>query len=196
MLGVLFTMAKNKLTGRQQAFVEFYLQLWNATEAARRAGYSDHTAQEQGSRLLSKVMVQTAIDARIAEFKASADEVLLRLASHSRGTMDDFIGPLDRLDLERARERGVMHLIKKWKETTTTGEDFETHRVELELHDAQAATVQLAKILGQFVERIEVKDVTQKSDSELVAEFAELVDAARARSGAGDSGGTQAADPD
>ncbi|WP_425647911.1 terminase small subunit [Agrobacterium leguminum] len=35
----------------------------NATQAAIRAGYSAATAQEQGSRLLSNVMVKSAIDA-------------------------------------------------------------------------------------------------------------------------------------
>jgi hypothetical protein len=68
---------------------------------------------------------------------------------------------MDRIDLEKARALGVMPLIKKLKQRTTTiskerGEDVETHEVELELHDAQAATVQLAKILGKYVDRVEV----------------------------------------
>src|SRR5690606_6284913 len=42
-------------------FVEEYLIDLNATQAAIRAGYSEKTAQEQSSRLLSNVMVQEAV---------------------------------------------------------------------------------------------------------------------------------------
>lgn len=51
----------SKLTAKQQRFVEEYLIDLNATQAAIRAGYSEKTAQEQSSRLLSNVMVQAAI---------------------------------------------------------------------------------------------------------------------------------------
>ncbi|MEQ1105234.1 terminase small subunit [Acinetobacter ursingii] len=49
------------LTAKQARFVEEYLIDLNATQAAIRAGYSEKTAQEQGSRLLSNVMVSQAI---------------------------------------------------------------------------------------------------------------------------------------
>ena len=49
------------LTPKQQRFVEEYLIDLNATQAAIRAGYSERTAQEQSSRLLSNVMVQDAV---------------------------------------------------------------------------------------------------------------------------------------
>ncbi len=143
-----------KLTNRQRVFVELYLTLWNGTEAARQAGYSPRTANEQAARLLAKVSVKQAVEARIADKTATADEVLMRLTSHSRGTMDDFVVG-DYIDLDRARQRGMMHLVKKFKVTTTTivndnGDGVETHKTELELYDAQAATVQLGKALGVF----------------------------------------------
>ncbi len=143
------------LTNRQRVFVELYLTLWNATEAARRAGYSERTANEQAARLLAKVSVREAIEKRVTEHKATADEVLMRLTSHSRGTMDDFLNGFGLIDIQQARERGVMPLIKKIKQRTTTiskesGEDIETHDIELELYDAQAATVQLGRALGVF----------------------------------------------
>lgn len=49
------------LTPKQQRFVEEYLIDLNATQSAIRAGYSEKTAQEQSSRLLSNVMVQEAV---------------------------------------------------------------------------------------------------------------------------------------
>ena len=50
------------LTPKQQAFIENYMIDLNATKAAIAAGYSPKTAQEQGSRLLSNVMVAKALE--------------------------------------------------------------------------------------------------------------------------------------
>lgn len=49
------------LTPKQQRFVEEYLIDLNATQAAIRAGYSERTANEQGSRLLANVSISEAI---------------------------------------------------------------------------------------------------------------------------------------
>jgi phage terminase small subunit len=54
-------MASKALNPKQQRFVAEYLKDLNATQAAIRAGYSKHTAQEQGSRLLSNAMVAAAV---------------------------------------------------------------------------------------------------------------------------------------
>src|ERR1017187_301514 len=62
---------KNGLTAQQITFCHQYVIDFNATRAAERAKYSSRTAQEQGSRLLSKVMVQKEIR-RILD-KACAD---------------------------------------------------------------------------------------------------------------------------
>jgi phage terminase small subunit len=48
-------------TTRRQIFAKEYLADRNATQAAIRAGYSVHTAKQQGSRLLTKVDVQAEI---------------------------------------------------------------------------------------------------------------------------------------
>ncbi len=50
-----------KLTNQRELFASEYIIDLNATQAAVRAGYSEKTAQEQGSRLLSIVMVQDKI---------------------------------------------------------------------------------------------------------------------------------------
>ena len=52
-----------KLNPKQAAFVREYLVDRNGTQAAIRAGYSEHTAQEQSSRLLSKVIISEAVTA-------------------------------------------------------------------------------------------------------------------------------------
>ncbi|MBR8377996.1 terminase small subunit [Burkholderia cenocepacia] len=56
-----------KMTAKQQRFVDEYLCDLNASAAARRAGYSERTANEQGARLLAKVSVQEAIRAAMSD---------------------------------------------------------------------------------------------------------------------------------
>ncbi len=50
-------------------FVAEYLKNPNATAAARAAGYSEASAHTQGSRLLQRIDIQAAIDARKASLK-------------------------------------------------------------------------------------------------------------------------------
>lgn len=56
---------ESQLTPKQQRFVQEYMIDSNATQAAIRAGYSEKTAQEQSSRLLSNVKVAKAIEDRL-----------------------------------------------------------------------------------------------------------------------------------
>ena len=71
------------LTPRQQRFVEEYLVDLNGTQAAIRAGYSEHTANEQAARLLSNVSVRSAIARGKSEVAvrtgASVDELVNRM---------------------------------------------------------------------------------------------------------------------
>lgn len=80
------------LTAKQEAFVAEYLIDLNATQAAIRAGYSEKTAQEQGSRLLSNVMVAQAIadgaSKRIQKAEITAQDVLSGLYLEATRTGD------------------------------------------------------------------------------------------------------------
>lgn len=81
------------MTAKQERFVSEYLIDLNATQAAIRAGYSEKTAQEQSSRLLSNVMVAKAVSeaqGRIAEqAEWSAVERLRMLAEIASRTKSD-----------------------------------------------------------------------------------------------------------
>lgn len=134
------------LSNKQRVFVEEYLSCWNATEAARRAGYAH--ANVQGSRLLADVSIKAAIEARIAEKAMSADEVLLRLADQARSSLADFINEAGEVDLRTAKSHGRLHLVKSYTVT-----DKGTERVEL--YDAQAALVHLGRHHGLFVDKVE-----------------------------------------
>jgi hypothetical protein len=60
----------NNLTTRQEQFVEQYLLLGNASEAARVAGYSAKTARQMAAENLSKPSIVAAIRERQAHYQA------------------------------------------------------------------------------------------------------------------------------
>jgi len=68
------------LNRRQTLFVDEYLVDLNATHAAVRAGYSEHTAPYTGSKLLHKPevadAVRRALEARAEKLKLSSEDVL------------------------------------------------------------------------------------------------------------------------
>lgn len=70
------------LTAKQQLFVKEYLVDLNAKQAAIRAGYSEKTAEQQASRLLSNVKVRDEIEKerskRSERTEITADMVLKR----------------------------------------------------------------------------------------------------------------------
>lgn len=69
-----------KLSIKQKAFADYYIQLGNATEAARRAGYSKKTANRIATENLSKPVIRSYIDDRLRGIEskriADATEVL------------------------------------------------------------------------------------------------------------------------
>ncbi len=78
-----------KLTRRQQVFIEEYLTCWNASEAARRAGYRGD-ANTVGPRLLADVGIKERINQRADEMSMSANEVLTALSDQGRSDIGAF----------------------------------------------------------------------------------------------------------
>ncbi len=82
-----------KLTDKQQRFADYYLQGKTASEAARLAGYSKHTAQFIGSENLTKPKISEYVERKLAEMAseriATAQEVLEYLTTVVRGTADE-----------------------------------------------------------------------------------------------------------
>lgn len=80
---------QRKLTRKQEAFVLTYLACWNATEAARQAGYAFPNVE--GPKNLVNPSIVARIQERLTELKMDADEVLERLAAHARGSLADVV---------------------------------------------------------------------------------------------------------
>lgn len=144
------------LTDKRQAFIDEYLKCWNATEAARAAGYA--VPRQEGSRLLSNADIREEIQRRVSERAMSADEVLIRLSNMARADIGDFLSILPgkaapMLDLGKAATAGKLGLIKKIKASA------DGTIVEFELYDAQAALVQLGKFHKVLIDRSELTGV-------------------------------------
>ena len=84
----------NKLTEKQKRFIDYYVETANATESAKRAGYSSKTAKNIGAENLTKLnyfiqeRLQQLEDNRIA----SQEEVLQYLTKVMRGEEKDSFG--------------------------------------------------------------------------------------------------------
>ena len=89
----------NKMTEKQKAFCDYYLETGNATEAYKRAYPSckkDGTARTNSSKLLTNANISQYIDKRLKEIEseriAKPEEVLQYLTSVLRGEEKDQFG--------------------------------------------------------------------------------------------------------
>ena len=82
-----------KLTEKQKRFIDYYIETGNASEAARRAGYSEKIANRIGTENLSKPVIKEAITVRLKALEdkriAKADEVMQFLTSTLRGEVKE-----------------------------------------------------------------------------------------------------------
>lgn len=148
-------MDENKvLTDKQEQFCLEYLTDLNATQAAIRAGYSENTANEQGSRMLAKVNIQR----RIAELKAERaerlqiqqDDILRELANIA------FASPAQYMDVVQID--GISRILVKptaeWTEqqkAAVTSIKNTPNGIEIRLSDKIKALELLGKHLGMFI---------------------------------------------
>ncbi len=104
-----------KLPKNQLKFANEFIRCGNASEAARKAGYSEKTAYSQGSRLLRNAKVARYIRQRMedeeAKLIASADEVVKFYTAVMRNEVKDQFGLEASLDsrLEAAKELMKRH---------------------------------------------------------------------------------------
>lgn len=115
------------LTPKQDAFVAEYLVDLNATQAAIRAGYSEHTAASIGHELLTKSEIQAAIAeakaVRASRLEIDADTVLRELLA---------IATADSNEL-------VEHKLGACRHCHGTGHRYQFTLNELEREEAQVA---------------------------------------------------------
>ncbi len=157
----------SNLSPKQERFVEEYLVDLNATQAAKRAGYSEKTVNKMGAKLLANTKVSAAIAVarnKISErTEITQDMVVQELAKIGFANMADYmrVGEdgdpfLDFSELTRDQAAALIEVtVEDFKEGR--GENArDVRRVKFKLADKKGALVDLGKHLGMFVERKEV----------------------------------------
>lgn len=156
------------LTNKQKSFCEYYIQSWNATDAARKAGYkgNNNTLGVIGYENLRKPNIEAHIKERIDQLSMSTNEVLKRLTDWGRGSLEHFITKDDysrALDVNSDQARLNIGLIKKIKQNETVvkakskkDEQVVNRTFEIEIHDPKDAVDKIARIRGMYNDKLEI----------------------------------------
>jgi phage terminase small subunit len=155
------------LTPRQERFIQEYLVDLNGTQAAIRAGYSEHTATAIGWELLRNPEVEAAIaeakNARSARTAITADDVLREFTKVGRSdvrklfTPEGALKPIHQLDDDTAAAISSIEVVTK----RIPGPDGEPVKVEythkVRTYDKIAALTQAGRHLGMFVDKVAIE---------------------------------------
>ena len=148
-----------KLSKKQQVFVAEYLTGLNATESARKAGYSEKTAESQGSRLLRNVKVAEAIakamQARNERTEISQDRVLEELSRIAFGDLRDAVvwgpGGVALLDSALLTDEQAAAISEVGETVTKEGGS-----VRIKRHDKVKALELLMRHMGMLNDKLDV----------------------------------------
>ena len=89
---------RRKLTEKQKAFCDYYIETGNAAESARRAGYSHRTARGMGAENLTKPYIQAYIKTRNEEIENARIANMKEVKEFWTGMLrDKELEPRDRL---------------------------------------------------------------------------------------------------
>jgi phage terminase small subunit len=149
----------DELTPKIKRFCEEYIKDLNGTQAAIRAGYSAHTANEQSSKLLAKVNVKNYI----SELKQSlsnkneglAQQVIDELKKLGFANIQDYIEPeneiKDLTKIDRDKAAAVESIKKTVTEFNGGGESSgKKTSIQFKLYDKISALEKLGRHLGIF----------------------------------------------
>lgn len=152
-----------ELNDGQRRFVEEYCVDFNASRAARDAGYSEKTAGQIGFELLRNPKISGAIDEYLDAMSMTKGEATRRLTDWGRGNLGLFLvkeGDHFVIDLGSPQAQENMHLLKKAKQEVKRlhgpeGQIVEV-KTEIELHDAKDAVDKIAKARGLYTDKVEL----------------------------------------
>ncbi len=162
---------------RHQKFILSYLTHFNGTKAAREAGFSPKTANEQAAQLLAKLSIQEAL-AEVSAVVMEADIATIKeIHQFWTRVMRSSITNVcswneDGFTFTKNSEnilRETAQLIKRIRVTERVSQkgDWTETRTEIELHDAMDASDKLARSYGIYRDKMEI---TGKSYEEQLRE--------------------------
>ena len=164
---------KKKLTPRQQKFADYYIELGNATEAYKRAGYkaSGNSAEAAAARMLRNVKVKSYIDKRQKDLAQKTgitqERVVEELARIGFAKLTNFVEyRTEKTIVGRDEETGepiigydVLTDVKDSKEVDgsviseiSRGRDG---TFKFKLHDKVKALDMIARHLGMYKDKVE-----------------------------------------
>lgn len=155
---------ENGLTEKQARFCEEYLIDLNGRQAAIRAGYSPHRADQQASTLLATRKVSAYIDRRMADHSkrtgVTVDRIMRELARIA------FIDPTELINMSEAElhddtsadDRAVIQSVKVKVIPTEDGNITER---EIRLADKVKALELLGKRFKMWTDRVEAEVDTE-----------------------------------
>ena len=132
------------LNEMQKRFADYYLETGNATESAKRAGYSKKTARSQGQRLLTNVDIKNYIEERATKLDkkriADVKEVMQFYSDVMRGEVKE------RFDVDAAlgdRISAGKEIMKRFQviEKTNAELELELQKAKLDLLKAQTLKI-------------------------------------------------------
>lgn len=116
---------------KEKAWLAEYLKCFNATEAARRAGYKWPGRMGWKKKEKFADEIARALDERVME----AQEALAHLSDQARADISPYIDARGVLDLHALIDAGLGHLVKSVRRVVTKFDD----RLEVEIYDRQSA---------------------------------------------------------
>ncbi len=155
------------LTAKQQAFVDEYLIDLNATQAAIRAGYSEHTAAEIGSENLKKPQIAAAIQAALEEradrTQVTQDRVIAELAAIAFSDLTDFaswsedsVQLIESANLDPDKAKALKEVVATTQTFDGESGSSTTVRMQVRQHDKLKALELLGRHLGMFKKDVDV----------------------------------------
>lgn len=145
---------KRQVEDKRAAWVDYYLQSFNASDASRKVGAVSSNAADYGWKMMNDPWVKEEIRKRLADLHISADEALKRLADIARGDIGAFLD-IDQsgfaIDLSRAKDKTP--LLKRVKvRTNRQGETTE----EIELYSALDALDKFLRVHGKYQDNLNI----------------------------------------
>lgn len=177
-----------KLTPRQERFCQRYTIHWNATRAAKEAGYSEKSAMELGYQVLQSPSVQARIqsltDHALKEIGVSRERTLTELARIAYTNMKELArwthSGVEFHTSEEVSEEAAASISEVSETVTQAG-----GTLKIKQHDKVKALELLGRYQKLFADRIEhsgpnggaieTRDLSDVPDDELNAKIAALI---------------------
>ena len=146
-----------KLTPKQKLFCKYYLISLNATDAAKKAGYSKKTANRIGTENLSKPVVREYLESQMKKreekLEITADKVIAEIAKLAFANTTDILEITDHGVVIKDLTKLDTSCISSAEEVF----DKEGMRlgVKIKLHDKTKNLELLGRHLGLFKDKIE-----------------------------------------